>query len=323
MEVFSQYNIQIYCSTLACLVSIVLAIIPSQVRVTKKTKVFFVFLPLFINLLQAIYIIVDVYLNGVDRTSEKWIEQEFIHFIEETGIESFIWHILIISILSMVVMFIVISVMKKASFNDKQLMRYYLKLTNEQRDSGHIVIIGGSMDFLGVCPCKTMTSKSFECKNTYYKLTDRWFSEKKCKKCCLNNEQWKQLSKLICRGCRVQIVCAHPNNTEQATQTKALIGFILKSWKKDDNVKISFFSADDDPNLRGRIIEDYTKTKRVCWNFKTSNKKKNSYEMPHTYSENDRLGALIIEAFDKIQASGQKMTQNEEDSCIQAFGKRT
>ena len=319
MPVFSQYNIQIYCSTLTTLISIVLALVPSSVQVTKKTKALFVVLPLFINLVQAIYIIVDVYLTGIDSTSIQWVNQGLKHFIEETDIKSFTYHILIISLLAMVVMFIVISVMKRTNFNDKQLMRYYLKLTNEQRDSGHIIIIGGSMDFLGVCPCKEVTQKPYKCKKAYNKLIDRWFSEKKCKKCCLNNEQWKQLSKLISRGCRLQIVCAHPNNTEQEIQTKALLGFILKAWK---NVKIKFFSADNDPNLRGRIIEDYNKTKRVCWNFKTSNKKKNSYEMPYTYSENDRMGALIIEAFNNIQASGQEMTPDEKKSYIQVFQNR-
>lgn len=323
MLVFSQYNIQIYCSTLTCLLSIILAIFPSQIRLTKKTKLFFIFLPLLINFIQALYIVVDVYLTGVDNNLNKWSELGLKKFIEQTDVTFFTSHMITASIISMALMFIVISILKKTSFNDKQLMHYYIKLTDEQRDSGHIIIIGGSMDFLGVCPCQNMDSESYACKNIFQNFIEKWFGENKCKKCCLNNEQWIQLSKLINRGCRVQIVCSHPNNTELQKETKALIGFILKTWKKADNVKISFFNPDNDPNLRGRIIEDYNKIRRVCWNFKTSNKKTNSYEMPYIFSEKDRLGALIIDAFEKIQSSGQEITQEEQTEYIRVFQEKT
>lgn len=326
MGVFDQYNIQIWCSAIACILSIFLAIFPSQVRITKITKVLFALIPFAINLVQAIGIIIYVFLNGVDNNSKEWKSQEFKHFWEETDILPFVKNVLFISILATVVMIIIISLMKRTNFNDRQLKRYYLKLTDKQRDSGHIIIIGGSMDFLGTCPCRNMNNISFECEDTYNNWIGKWHSKEKCKKCCLNNEQWKQLSSLICNGCRIQIICAHPNNTEQADQTKKLIGFILKSWKKENvenNIIINFFNVDDDPNLRGRIIEDYAETKYVCWNFKTSNRKKNSYERPYVFSAKDRLGSLIVKAFDTIKNSSNEISQEEAESYIQIFENRT
>lgn len=321
MTAFSQYNVQIYCSTIACLLSIIIAIFPSQIKLTRKVKVFFSLSPLIINLITGAIIIIDIYI------SSEWIEKRIIDFINRTDIVSFCSHLVVTSIVASIVMFFIINFLKRTSYNDKQLMRYYLKLTNDQNDSGHITIIGGSMDFLGICPCKKMSS-SLRCDKIYcrtYRLIkafQRWFSKKQCRKCCLNNEQWRQLLSLVNKGCRIKIVCTHPNNTELATYTKELLGFILKTWKKEDNIEIKFFTADGDPHVRGRIIEDYSNIQHVCWNFKTNNNEINSYEEPYTFSKNERMGALVIKAFDDICRSAIAMSTEEEQEYIKAFDDR-
>ncbi len=319
---FSQYNVQIYCSTIACLLSIIIAIFPSQIVLTKKTKVFFAFAPFIINFITAVIIIADVYISG------EWIDKGIAQFIEGTDVKSFLIRLLVISAIATVMMFLIIIFLKKTSYNDKQLMRYYIKLTDKQNTSGHIIIIGGSMDFLGVRPCTKISGESFSCGKAYkranrvVKVLERWKSEKRCKKCCLNNEQWRQLSNLITTGCRLQIVCTHPDNTESEMYTKELIGFILKSWKRENNIDIKFFTPDNDPHIRGRIIEDFSKLKHVCWNFKTNSSKQNSYETPYTFSENERMGAFVIKAFDDIEKSGTPITPEEESAYIKAFEDR-
>ena len=321
MEVFSEYNIQIYCSTLSCLLAIIIAIFPSQIKLSRKVKVVFVFLPLIINFVTAAMIVVDIYF------SKDWNKKGINEFIKGTDIKSFRNSLLIISVISCFIMVIIIKCMKKSSYNDKQLMKYYLKLTDKQNESGHIIIIGGSMDFLGIRPCGEIDLKSFKCAKTYQcthktlEILKKLLSGKKCKKCCLNNEQWKQLSMLINRGCRIQIVCTHPDNTESENYTKALLGFILQTWKRS-NIEIKFFTADNDPHIRGRIIEDFSNTRQVCWNFKTNSGKQNSYEAPYTYSQNDRMGAFIIDAFEDIQKKARTMTKDEEKEYIEAFEKR-
>jgi hypothetical protein len=321
MEVFSQYNIQIYCSTIACLLSIIIAIFPSQIVLPRKIKVFFSFFPLIINFITGGIIIADIYL------SEGWSEKGINQFIEGTDVKSFCSHLLVSSVIATIVMFFLIIFLKRTSYNDKQLMRYYLKLTDKQNDSGHIIIIGGSMDFLGLRPCKNVSTNPFKCNKTYrrtYKIPkvfERLLSDKQCKKCCLNNEQWRQLSKLISKGCRLQIVCTHPDNTESEASTKELLGFIIKSWKRS-NIEIKFFTADNDPHIRGRIIEDFSKIRHVCWNFKTNSGKQNSYEAPYTYSENERMGAFIINAFKDISESAMDMNADEEQAYIKAFEDR-
>lgn len=321
MEVFSQYNIQIYCSTIACLLSIIIAIFPSQIVLTRKVKIFFSFSPFIINFITGVIIIADIYFSA--GWSEKGINQ----FIGGTDVKLFCDHLLVTSVIATIIMFFVINFLKKTSYNDKQLMRYYLKLTDSQNDSGHIIIIGGSMDFLGRRPCKKVSRNFLKCAKMYrstYKLPkafERLLSEKQCKKCCLNNEQWRQLSKLISKGCRLQIVCTHPDNTESETYTKELLGFILKTWKMK-NIKIKFFTADSDPHIRGRIIEDFSKIRHVCWNFKTNNGKHNSYEAPYTYSENERMGAFIINAFNDIRDLATDMSTEEEQAYKKAFDDR-
>lgn len=318
---FSQYNVQIYCSTITCLLSIIIAIFPSQIKLTRKVKVFFSLSPLVINLITGAIIMIDIYL------SSGWIEKRIIEFIEGTDIVPFCSHLLVTSVMASIVMFFIIIFLKRTSYNDKQLMRYYLKLTNDQKDSGHITIIGGSMDFLGIRPCKKM-SRSLKCDKVYFrtyrliKAFQRCFSKKQCRNCCLNNEQWRQLLSLVNKGCRIQIVCTHPNNTEFETSTKELLGFILKTWKKKNNIEIKFFTADSDPHIRGRIIEDFSNIQHVCWNFKTNNHKNNSYEEPYTFSKNERMGALVIKAFDDIRRSAIAMSTEEEQECIKAFDDR-
>lgn len=318
---FSQYNVQIYCSTIACLLSIIIAIFPSQIKLTRKVKAFFSLSPLIINLITSIIIIIDVYL------SSGWMDKGIDQFIEGTDIVSFCSHLLSTSVVASIIMFFVIIFLKRTSYNDKQLMRYYLKLTSDQNDSGHITIIGGSMDFFGIRPCKKISS-SFKCDKVYHrtyrllKAFERWFSEKQCRKCCLNNEQWKQLSSLINKGCRLQIVCTHPDNTEFEIYTKELLGFILKTWKKGNNIEIKFFTADNDPHIRGRIIEDFSNIQHVCWNFKTNNDKNNSYEEPYIFSKNERMGAFVIKAFDDIRSSAIAMSTEEEQEYIKAFEDR-
>lgn len=326
MEVFSRYNIQFYCTTITYLVSTISTIAPFRIRITKRRKSLYVLLPFFSNLVQSMYIIVYVYLKGVENgTSKKWIEQGFEYFIDKTDIASFVKHMLIISIIPMIIMFIIISVMKRTNFNDRQLTRYYLKLTDKQKCSDHITIIGGSMDFLGIRPCKKISS-SFKCDKAYchthmlLKIFERWLGEKQCRKCCLNNEQWKQLSSLINKGCRIQIVCKHPNNTEFETHTKEFLGFILKAWKREKNIEIKFFK-DGDPYVRGRIIEDYDSVRQVCWNFKTNNKQ-NSYEAPYLYRKNERMGAFVIDAFDNICELATSINTKEEQAYIKAFDDR-
>lgn len=321
MEVFSQYNIQIYCSTIACLLSIITAIFPSQIVLTRKIKIFFSLTPFIINFITGAIIIVDVYLSA--GWSEKGINQ----FIEYTDIKSFCNHLFLASVISTIIMFLIMTFLKKTTYNDKRLMKYYLKLTKNQNESGHIIIIGGSMDFLGIRPCREVTASTFECSKSYHcaykipKMFERWLSEKKCKKCCLNNEQWRQLSILISKGCRLQIVCTHPENTGAETYTKELLGFILRAWKRS-NIEIKFFTADNDPHIRGRIIEDFSKIKHVCWNFKTSNGKQNSYEAPYTYSENERMGAFIINAFKDIRDLAIDISEEEVRAYIKAFNDR-
>lgn len=320
MEMFSQYNIQIYCSTLACLLAIIIAIFPTQIILEKKIKIIFSFSPLIINFITGVIIITDVYI------SKGWAKKGVSQFWQLTDVKEFCINLLITSMISSVIMFLIITFMKKSSYNDKQLMRYYIKLTDKQNDSGHIIIIGGSMDFLGIRPCKEMVEDTCECGHSYehtyggFKLLRNLVNPRKCKKCCLNNEQWRQLSQLINKGCRLQIVCTHPDNTGSVVHTKELLGFILKIWKRGNrNIEIKFFSADSDPHIRGRIIEDFSKIRHVCWNFKTKNGKQNSYEAPYTYSENERMGAFIIDAFENIQASGRIMTVEEEQEYIKAF----
>lgn len=321
MEVFSQYNIQIYCSTIACLLSIIIAIFPSQIVLTRKIKIFFSLTPFIINFITGTIIIVDVYLSA--GWSKKGINQ----FIEYTDIKSFCNHLFVASVISTILMFLIMTFMKKTTYNDKRLMKYYLKLTNNQNESGHIIIIGGSMDFLGSRPCKKVSTSSFKCSKMYHckykipKMCERCLSDKKCKKCCLNNEQWRQLSILISKGCRLQIICTHPENTGEETYTKELLGFILKSWKRR-NIKIKFFTVDNDPHIRGRIIEDFSNIKHVCWNFKTSNGKQNSFEVPYIYSENDRMGAFVINAFKNIRDSATDISKEEECAYIKAFDDR-
>lgn len=320
MEVFSQYNIQIYCSTIACLLSIIIAIFPSQIVLTRKIKVFFSFSPLIINFITGGIIVSDIYL------SVGWYEKGINQFINETDVRSFCNHLLVTSMVATIIMFFIIMFLKKTSYNDKQLMRYYLKLTDRQNDSGHIIIIGGSMDFLGVRPCKEVSTDPLECNKIYHcnhkipRVFERLFSKKKCKKCCLNNEQWRQLSRLISKGCRLQIVCTHPDNTAE-TYVKELLGFVLKSWKRN-NIEIKFFTADDDPHIRGRIIEDFSRIRHICWNFKTNSGKQNSYEAPNEYSENERMGAFIIDAFNGIRDSATDMSEEEEQAYIKAFDDR-
>lgn len=323
MIVFSQYNIQIYCSTLSCLISIFLAIISSPVTINTKRKILLTFLPLVINFIQYAYIIIDIYFNGLDNKLVKWSKQGLESYVEETDIISFTNHIFLISVCAMVVTFIFVYTVKKSSFNDKQLTNYYLKLTDSQRESGHMMIIGGSMDFLGKPPCNKMLQDT-TCPNTYKHSLERYTSKqrsKECDNCCLNNKQWKQLHKLVNMGCRINIVCTHPSNTENEVYSKAMIGFIIKSWDTNKNISISFFNVNNNPNIKGRVIEDYNKTKHVCWNFKTTNNEKNTYEMPNIYSENSRLGAFIIEAFDNIQSSGKKISQDERIEFISQFEK--
>ena len=327
MEIFSRYNIQFYCTTITYLVSTISTIAPLQIRITKRRKVLYVLLPFLSNLVQAIYIIVDVYLTGVENeTLKKWIEQGLKYFIDNTDIASFVNHMLIISVIPMIIMFVVISVMKRTNFNDRQLTHYYLKLTDKQKCSDHITIIGGSMDFLGVRPCKKISMNSFEFDKAYFykhmllKIFERWFGEKQCRKCCLNNEQWIQLSKLVNKGCRIQIVCKHPSNTEFETHTKEFLGFIFKAWKRGNNIEIKFFK-DGDPYVRGRIIEDYDSVRQVCWNFKTNNRQ-NSYEAPYIYRKNERMGAFVIDAFDNICELATSINTKEERAYIKAFNDR-
>lgn len=321
MEVFSQYNIQIQCSTITCLLSIIIAIFPSQIVLTRKQKIFFTLTPFFINFITGAIIIGDVY------SSAGWSEKGINQFIKYTDIKSFCNHLFLASVISTIIMFLIMTFLKKTTYNDKRLMKYYLKLTEKQNESGHIIIIGGSMDFLGIRPCEKASALTFKCSKSYRcaykipKIFERWLSEKKCKKCCLNNEQWRQLSILISKGCRLQIICTHPKNTGAETYTKELLGFILIAWKRD-NVKIKFFTADNDPHIRGRIIEDFNRIKHICWNFKTSNGKQNSYETPYTYSENDRMGALVISAFKDIQRSAIDISEEEEFAYIKAFTDR-
>lgn len=327
MDVFSQYNIQFYCTTVVYLVSTISTIAPLQIRITKGRKAFYVLLPFFSNLVQVMYIIVYVYLKDKDNNaSKKWIELGLKHFITETDMMPFVRHILIISIVLMIVMFVIISVMKRTNFNDKQLTSYYLKLTDKQKCSDQITIIGGSMDFLGVRPCKKISMKSIVCDRAYcrtnivLKILGRLLGEEKCKKCCLNNEQWIQLSELVNKGCKIQIVCKHSDNIESETHTKEFLGFILKVWKRKNNIEIKFFK-DGDPYVRGRIIEDYDSVKQACWNFKTNNRQR-SYETPYIYKKNERMGAFVIDAFDNIYELAIPIKADEEQEYIRSFDNR-
>lgn len=325
-SVFSPYNTQIIFATLACLVSIMTAVYPEQVRLSRKSKICLVLLPLILNAVHGLIIVIDIYLNGINQAGVQWKDQPVVQFFQNTDLLPFGRYLLIVSALAMLFMYILIAVKKRTNFNDKGLMRYYVKLTEEQREGGPIIIIGGSMDFLGKCPCsKADVSKNKACVNFFEGKKGRLkriFSEAKCKECCINNEQWNQLTWLVKRGCSIQIICAHPKNLTNETQAKELLGFLLNTWKKSrkrTNVQVFFFEAEKDPNIRGRIIEDFNQIKKVCWNFKNTNRKQNSYEMPFTYSQNDRMGALIIRAFDDIQKEATKITDAEENEYIKAY----
>lgn len=317
MTIFFQSVVQICCSTIACVLSIIIAIFPVHIKLTRKIKILFSLLPLIINFITGAIIIVYTYLS-------EWIEKGINQFIKETDVESFCILLLVISIIACIIIFFIIIFLKRI-YTDKRLMRYYLKLTYKQKVSGHITIIGGSMDFLGTRPCRKMPKDSFQCKKAYSSthIFERYIGKKQCRTCCLNNAQWIQLSKLIKEGCRIQIVCTHPNNAEFETNTKELLGFILKTWKKENNIEIKFFTTDNDPHIRGRIIEDFNNIQHICWNFKTNNDKRNSYEEPYIFSKNDRMGAFVINAFDNIRASAIAMKTEEEQEYINAFAHRT
>lgn len=318
MTTFSQYSIQVYCSSVACLLSLIIAICPPQIMLKKWQKILFMLLPLFVNVITEIIIVIDVFfLNG-------WDKKEISRFITETDLGHFTYTLLIVSVVACAVMAVLIFVFKEKTYNDKQLMRYYVKLTAKQNESGHIIIIGGSMDFLGNRPCRSVdtlecccSEKNKECKKKLLRMN----SNKKCKSCCLNNEQWIQLANLIQKGCRIQIVCTHPKNTVPERQTKELLGYILYKWRRE-NCTVRFFSPDKDPHIRGRVIEDFSSIKHVCWNFKTTNEKKNSYEAPHTFSQDERMGKFIIDAFYEISKKAHSISRNEENELIDAYKNR-
>lgn len=324
MSVFSQHNVSIYCQTLASILAIIVAIFPTNVVLTRKQKGFLCSAPAISNLAAGVMIIGDALKNrryGVSKFSE---------LVAQTDVWSFIISLLNTSLAATIIVLLFVLIVKRGTYNDKRLMRYYLKLTNKQKESGHITIIGGSLDFFGVRPCKSKADafddNTLKCKKTYdskHKLTmmrKRFFCQKSCRRCCLNNEQWKQITMLIKKGCKLQIICTHPDNTETELYTKELLGFLLKAWEK--GVSVRFFDNATDPHIRGRIIEDFSNVKQVCWNFKTTNGKKNSYEAPYTFSKNERMGAFVIYAFEKIGESAREMPDNEKTQYIEIFNNR-
>lgn len=321
MDIFTQESTQIYISTLATIVSILTAVIPSEGSLTKLRKAFFSIMPFLVNVITVLLIVGDkIFSYGL-------LDKGMKHVLHDTDIIPFIITVVIVSFVASLVTYVIISAFKKSTYNDKQLMHFYTNLTKKQNRSGHIRIIGGSLDFFGRRPCLSVADDNLSCEhaiNSRYKkfAIYRFFVRGRCKNCCLNNSQWRQMNSLIDTGCRLHIVCSNPANTATQNNTREFLGYILKTWERRDNLFIRFFTADSDPHLRGRIIEDYTNIRHVCWNFKTTNGLQNSYEPPYTFSENDRMGAFVIEAFEGIEEKGTPISKGQKSNCIDAYDHR-
>ena len=316
----SANNTEINSLTIASVLTVIFAIYPYETTLTKRSKILFILLPFIVNIAFGTGVIWDCYF-------ERDVTKSISDFIHESDAVSFILRIVTASFIAMIVLFLFICFTKRYKYNDKQLRRYYLKLTESQKPSGRITIIGGSMDFLGKCPCGELPQNTFNCNKAYRwanklkKISERWVGEKHCRECCLNNEQWRQLSILISGGCSLQILCTYPSKTPSESNTKKLLGFIIKAWNTNNNVGIKFF-IDNDPHIRGRIIEDFSDVRHVCWNFKNTNGRQNSYEAPRTFTQDKRMGAFIINAFDHIHESGRDMTAEEKADYVDSFETR-
>lgn len=306
----SQLLSDLVASTFSTILAILLAVAPSNVVIRKKTKIILTLTPGITNLIVFIVATCFSYYDG------GWDAKSFLQFATANNLTLVIKQLLGISGGACLVLGLIIGKVKSNTFNDKRLMQHYVKMTDMQKSGCEIIIIGGSMDFLGRRPCKDVIDEmQNKCphKVRYKTKFGRFFAlkhgQEKCKYCCVNNPQWVQLVGLIDKECPINIICTNPTrNNETDKFTKELLGLLLKLSKRaNDNVNIFFFERKDDPNVRGRIVEDRNNIKHICLNFKRENDQ-HSYERPIKCEDTSSLGKFYIEAFENIKSKATPLT---------------